>query len=57
MSCARVAQMMNLLGLTPDIQEALLFLPPVQCGRGPFVLRDLSPIAADPDWQCRRLRR
>lgn len=51
---ARVTQIMNLLSLAPDIQEELLFLPPVQRGRDPLVLRDLLPIAAEPDWQRQR---
>lgn len=51
---ARVTQIMNLLSLAPDIQEELLFLPPVQRGRDPLVLRDLLPIAAEPDWRRQR---
>ncbi|GAB6184632.1 hypothetical protein JCM17478_01340 [Thermopirellula anaerolimosa] len=51
---ARVTQIMDLLGLAPDIKEELLFLPPVQRGRDPLVLRDLLPIAAEPDWQRQR---
>ena len=39
---ARVTQIMNLLQLAPDIQEALLFLPRVEQGPGP------DPRAADP---------
>ncbi|GAB6188168.1 hypothetical protein [Thermopirellula anaerolimosa] len=53
---ARVTQIMNLLGLAPDIQEELLFLPPVERGRDPLVLRDLLVIAAEPDWQRQRRR-
>ncbi len=53
---ARVTQIMNLLSLAPDIQEELLFLPPVQRGRDPLVLRDLLVIAAEPDWQRQRRR-
>lgn len=33
---ARVVQIMDLLMLAPDIQEALLFLPPVRKGRDPI---------------------
>jgi len=47
---ARVTQVMNLTLLTPAIQEELLFLPPVARGRDPLVLRDLLPLAAEPDW-------
>lgn len=51
---ARVTQVMNLTLLTPDIQEALLFLPPVEHGRDPLVFRDLQPLAATPDWRKQR---
>jgi hypothetical protein len=51
---ARVTQVMNLTLLAPDIQEALLFLPPVERGRDPLVLRDLQPVAAAPDWRRQR---
>lgn len=53
---ARVTQIMNLLSLAPDIQEELLFLPPVERGRDPLVLRELLVIAAEPDWQRQRRR-
>ena len=51
---ARVSQIMNLLGLAPDIQEALLFLPPTRRGRDPVILADLMPIAARIDWRTQR---
>ena len=53
-SRARVTQMMNLLCLAPDLQEALLFLPRSQRGRDPIILRDLQPIAAELDWRAQR---
>jgi hypothetical protein len=53
---ARITQIMNLLYLAPDIQESLLFLAPVERGRDPLVLRDLLPIATEPDWQRQRLK-
>src|SRR5262245_53260254 len=34
---ARVCQSMNLLGLAPDLQEALLFLPRTERGRDPLL--------------------
>src|SRR3990172_773411 len=37
-SRARVSQVMNLLELAPDVQEAILFLPRVQRGRDPIHL-------------------
>jgi hypothetical protein len=51
---ARICQIMNLLHLAPDIQEALLFLPPTQRGRDPILLADLIPIAAAFDWRKQR---
>jgi len=51
---ARVTQVMNLLNLAPDIQEAILFLSPVENGRDPVTERDLRPIAAIPDWRKQR---
>jgi hypothetical protein len=53
---ARVSQIMNLLYLAPDIQEAILFLPRTQHGRDPVILRDLQPIAAELDWREQRRR-
>lgn len=51
---ARVSQIMSLLFLAPDIQEALLFLPPTQRGRDPIILADLMPIAAAFDRRKQR---
>jgi len=47
---ARVTQIMNLLLLAPAIQEAVLYLDPVESGRDPITERDLRPIAAVADW-------
>jgi hypothetical protein len=55
---ARISQILNLIHLAPDLQEALLFLPPTVHGRDPILLADLMPIAAAFDWrQQRRLWR
>ena len=51
---ARVSQIMNLVCLAPDLQEALLFLPLTQHGRDPIILADLMPIAAAFDWRKQR---
>jgi hypothetical protein len=51
---ARICQIMNLVHLAPDIQEALLFLPPTVRGRDPILLADLMPIAAALDWRKQR---
>jgi hypothetical protein len=53
---ARVCQIMNLVCLAPDIQEALLFLPRTERGRDRVILADLQPIAALADWRKQRRR-
>jgi hypothetical protein len=52
---ARVCQIMNLVNLAPDIQEAVLFLSPTRRGRDRIILADLQPIAAVLDWRRQRL--
>ena len=52
---ARVTQIMNLLNLAPDLQEAILFLPRTERGRDAIVLRDLQPIASILDWRKQRV--
>ena len=49
-----MTQVMNLLYLAPDIQEAVLFLPRTVHGRDRLVLRQLLLIAALTDWQKQR---
>jgi len=51
---ARVTQIMNLLNLAPDIQEELLFLPPVASGNDPFTEQALRPVCARLDWTAQR---
>ena len=51
---ARVSQIMNLVNLAPDIQEAILFLPRTEHGRDPIHLRLLQPIASTIDWKKQR---
>lgn len=51
---ARVTQIMNLLNLAPDIQEAILFLPRVTEGDDPLAERHLRPIASRLDWRDQR---
>ena len=51
---ARICQIMNLLHLAPDLQDALLFLPPTVRGRDAILLADLMPIAAAVDWRKQR---
>ena len=47
---ARVTQVVSLLLLAPEIQEAVLNLPLVANGRDPVSERQLRQIAAEPDW-------
>ena len=51
---ARLTQIMNLLALAPDIQEAILFLASPPNGRERISERDLRPIAAIPIWNKQR---
>lgn len=51
---ARITQIMNLLNLAPDIQEAILFLPLVEQGKDAITERDLRTIVAVPDWRKQR---
>jgi len=51
---ARVTQIMNLLQLAPDIQEAILFLPRTTRGRDSIREIMVRPIAAEPDWRQQR---
>jgi hypothetical protein len=52
-SAARIAQIMNLLNLAPDIQEQVLFLEPTR-GRAKLTIHDLQPIASVLDWNEQR---
>ena len=54
-SRARVSQIMALLNLAPDIQEAILFLPLTVRGRDAIHLRQLLTIAKLWDWSQQRL--
>ena len=51
---ARVTQIMNLLYLAPDIQEALLFLPAVEAGHDPIKEWQVRPVAAEVVWERQR---
>lgn len=52
---ARVTQVMNLLHLAPEVQEAVLHLPVVSRGRDPISEGHLRPIAAMVDWDRQRV--
>ena len=51
---ARLTQIMNLLCLAPDIQEALLHLPATKQGPDAVTEKQLRAIAADLDWRRQR---
>jgi len=53
-SRARVSQIVNLLNLAPDIQEAVLFLSPVAGERDAVSERAVRKIASEPDWGVQR---
>ena len=54
-SRARITQIANLTLLAPDIQEVILFLPPVYQGPDTIIERDLRSITAEPDWNRQRM--
>lgn len=49
-----MTQIMNLLNLAPDIQEAILFLPHVERGKDPMTELELRAVASDVDWGRQR---
>lgn len=51
---ARMSQIMSLLNLATDIQEAILFLPKTVKGRDPISFRDVIRLAAEVDWERQR---
>lgn len=51
---ARLSQIMSLLHLAPDIQEAVLFLPRVVSGRDPCQMHQLLPLTRLLDWKKQR---
>lgn len=51
---ARVTQIMNLLHLAPDIQEAILNMPRVMSGRDPFGEHELRSLVSMVEWPRQR---
>ena len=51
---ARMTQVLRLIDLAPDIQEAILFLPPTTVGRDRLTLRHVLPVARHLEWAARR---
>ena len=52
---ARLSQIMGLLSLAPDIQDAILMLPRVHEGRDTVTERDLRRITRSLDWGVQRV--
>lgn len=52
---ARMSQIVNLLNLAPDIQEALLFLPEVVGGKDVVTERGLRKIVVNVSWKKQRI--
>lgn len=53
---ARVTQIMDLLLLAPDLQEALLFLPATDSGHDPVHLAEVRYVCRTPIWAEQRSR-
>ena len=53
---ARLSQIMGMLSLAPDIQEAILFLPRVDEGRDRVTERDVRRVMRSLDWGVQRGR-
>lgn len=51
---ARLTQILNLLCRAPDLQESILFLPPVFEGKDPITERQLRGLVAEVDWGKQR---
>lgn len=51
---ARATQIMNLLNLATDIQEALLFLPGAAKGRDSVSEREMRVVCDVPEWRAQR---
>ena len=51
---ARMTQLMNLLLLAPEIQEAILALPPTLAGRDSITERTLRDVVIECSWEDQR---
>ena len=56
LASARVTQIMNLLGLAPDLQEEIFFLPPVTEGQPVVTERHLRQVLKTVVWSEQRAR-
>lgn len=55
-SRTRLTQILNLLNLAPDIQERLLWLPPLSTGREVVSEKSLRRLAGEYHWERQRER-
>jgi hypothetical protein len=51
---ARMTQILSLLQLAPDIQEAILFLPQTESSDDTIVERELRGVEVEPEWTKQR---
>jgi hypothetical protein len=56
LTTARITQIMNLLILAPDIQEEILFMPPVIRGGTPVTEKTIKPVLQSLVWSEQRER-
>lgn len=49
-----MSQIMGLLQLAADIQDAILSLPLVESGKDPVTERELRAVVAEADWRMQR---
>jgi hypothetical protein len=56
LTTARITQIMNLLFLAPDIQEQILFMPPITQGQPAVTERDLRQVLKTVVWSEQRER-
>jgi hypothetical protein len=53
-SRSRLVQIMSLVNLAPDVQEAVLFLPAALSSTDPVTERQLRQVVARADWEAQR---
>jgi hypothetical protein len=53
-SRARISQVMDLLNLAPEIQEAVLLLPRTVAGQDPVTERKVRSVTCELDWSRQR---
>ena len=56
-SRARITQIMNLLNLSPEIQEVLLFMSGTAIEQNAITEREMRAVVAEVDWERQRRKR